>query len=365
MALALDPNRPIGPPKRIAAADFDGDGDLDLVTMNDDGRLFSFLWNLGARTFGEEQDISFEENDRPLFFHAADMAVLDHDRDGDPDILFLHAENGTEVEPIKLSVLSNDGARRFTWRRLAHLRGFNPFYLASIAAGDLDGDGVLEILVSAAQGPWGLEARGLVYVLGESEAGNLEVLQELRNVGVYLNTMNLVDMDLDGDLDLVTPGVHVFLNDGAGRLGEPTAYNVDYDPVVTAAGDFSGDGKMDLAVSCRNPGNVAILLNEAGSAGSAPMGTFRRGDVDASGSSDGLEDALGILIYLFEGGGQLACLKAADVDDDGGVRVTDPIYLLHYHFLDGPAPPAPFACCGLDPTTDSLPECRGSTWDCR
>jgi hypothetical protein len=95
------------------------------------------------------------------------------------------------------------------------------------------------------------------------------------------------------------------------------------------------------------------------------VGAFRRGDIDASGSSEVLEDALHVLIYLFEGGAQLACLKAADVDDDGQVALSDAVYLLNYYFLGGPSPPEPFACCGLDPTPDSLPECRTANWDCR
>ena len=47
-------------------------------------------------------------------------------------------------------------------------------------------------------------------------------------------------------------------------------------------------------------------------------------------------------------------LDAVDVDDDGRIRINDPIYLLRWLFAGGPPPPPPFPEAGSDPTEDQL-----------
>ena len=49
-----------------------------------------------------------------------------------------------------------------------------------------------------------------------------------------------------------------------------------------------------------------------------------------------------------------ACVGAADLNDSGGLDVSDAIYGLNYLFADGPSPAAPFPDCGPDPTPDTL-----------
>ncbi len=85
-----------------------------------------------------------------------------------------------------------------------------------------------------------------------------------------------------------------------------------------------------------------------------PEASFRRGDPNADGEGD-VSDAVSILLYLF--GGQsnaVACEKAADLDDNGLLDLTDAVSLLGVLFLGVPAPPEPFAACGVDPTQDNL-----------
>jgi hypothetical protein len=80
---------------------------------------------------------------------------------------------------------------------------------------------------------------------------------------------------------------------------------------------------------------------------------FIRGDFDLGGSI-AIADAVQILLYLFAGA-RTSCLDPADVNDDGTVDITDPIYLLLFLFRSDSPPPPPFPTCGEDPTPDLLP----------
>ena len=79
---------------------------------------------------------------------------------------------------------------------------------------------------------------------------------------------------------------------------------------------------------------------------------FLRGDADGDGVHS-LTDAIRILASLYFGRSS-SCWKANDVNDDGGVNVTDPIYLLQSLFTSGPAVPAPSESCGADRSPDEL-----------
>src|SRR5262245_4586919 len=81
---------------------------------------------------------------------------------------------------------------------------------------------------------------------------------------------------------------------------------------------------------------------------------FRRGDANNDAQLN-LTDALHVLGYLFLGRAQsLDCQDAADANDDGQVNLSDAVHLLRHLFQGGPAPPAPFPDCGVDPTADGL-----------
>jgi len=97
---------------------------------------------------------------------------------------------------------------------------------------------------------------------------------------------------------------------------------------------------------------VAFLLSVCPAGGAASA--FVRGDVDQSGGVD-LSDPINVLLYLFAGDETAqACLSAADVNDSGAVNLADALYALNYLFAGGPPPPPPFPECGADPTPDDL-----------
>ncbi len=84
---------------------------------------------------------------------------------------------------------------------------------------------------------------------------------------------------------------------------------------------------------------------------------FLRGDVEPGGTVN-LTDAVAILEFLFSGTVQLACVDAADANDDATVNISDAVALLNWLFAGGPPPAIPFPHPGFDPTDDTL-GCEG------
>ena len=161
--------------------------------------------------------------------------------------------------------------------------------------------------------------------------------------------------------------VHVSFNDPGGF----THFDVTVDGVLTLVIASAGPGPVNKLVPVPGPGGHYICIE--GSGGPFGPGTtsccqfvvpptkdFVRGDVNADSSHD-LADVIAALGYTFSGT-PLLCLDAADANDDGGVDVADPIYLLNWLWLGGPPPPSPMPGCGPDPTLDlincvSFPPC--------
>jgi hypothetical protein len=78
----------------------------------------------------------------------------------------------------------------------------------------------------------------------------------------------------------------------------------------------------------------------------------RADDIDLEPSKDNtlFEDGNGAL----SNGTVPGCPDAADVTDDGAIRLDDAVAVLSFLFAGAAPPPAPFGGCDLDPTPDDL-----------
>ena len=89
---------------------------------------------------------------------------------------------------------------------------------------------------------------------------------------------DVATMDLTGDgadeiaVCVAGPGgspgqLYVFINDGAGGFAAQDVYPLGSEPASIAAGDFEGDGWIDLAVSNYQDDEVRIFRNDADGSG--------------------------------------------------------------------------------------------------
>ncbi|MFW6050825.1 MAG: FG-GAP-like repeat-containing protein [Myxococcota bacterium] len=174
-----------------------------------------------------------------------------------------------------------------------------------MAAADFDGDGRRDLAVVS-------EAEDAIAVLRATPRGTFEVGEPIPTGASPLD-MVATDYDGDGAPDLVvaavdgdggTGALHLHRNDGSGGFTEDPPIAISR-PWHVAAGDFDGDGRVDLAVGSQNVDELRVMLQQAdggfGSPLSTPLTSFafavRAADLDDDG-----HDEIALLQQPIEGG---------------------------------------------------------------
>lgn len=241
-----------------SAGDIDGDGDLDLYLLGEPATEHFLFRNRG--------DGSFEEAGAAAGLGPIDGALntaylLDLDVDGDLDLYIARGERLST--PLGNLLLRNDGFGRFG---PAVDAGGGKGSEKLVLWGDLDGDLDLDAVLP------GYNSAETVLYRNDGAGRLLDVTQGsgLDNAledGLFFQG-HLLDLDRDGDLDLLLLGdqLYVFLNDGAARfhlrddLFPPLSSDLGVISTMSAVGDLDHDGFPDVLLQPSVDGRSVVKL---------------------------------------------------------------------------------------------------------
>lgn len=263
----------------LALSDLNGDGKADLLVsfhaQQNVGLPLRLLGGDGAGGFSDIASPTFG-GPAPSVVMANQFVVADFNGDARPDVFAV--DSGHDVNPwpgFHDTLLLSSGASGL---RLAPLGELNDMGHAA-AAGDIDGDGDLDIYVANIHGQADI---GPYFVINNGAGGFAADTGRLpaavaRMQGQVYTTGVLADFNGDGKADLFLGSIGldagrpaVFWNDGAGRFSQKTDLpEIATDKVRTYTGavaaDINGDGRLDivagLGIDNYNGGALQILVN--------------------------------------------------------------------------------------------------------
>jgi hypothetical protein len=226
----------------IVAGDFNGDGNIDLAVSLPylgpgaggfpDYLLYVFL---GAGNG------SFTLKSPPKIFYGMPLAAGDFNGDGNLDLITTTTDYYGDSWMPAIALGNGDG----TFRPGVNLG--DTYYLTYPAVGDLNGDGKLDIAMPAfTYYPYGNSITSVYFGNGN---GTFAAPVSYSSPQVWATTAALGDFSGNGRLDIVTDGIQVLWNNGDGTFTNDTNIDVEGSPYVggVAVGDFNGDGILDFA----------------------------------------------------------------------------------------------------------------------
>jgi len=243
----------------VALADVDGDRDIDIIAGNTSGIL-----NSGAQSMVFLNDGASPPSfaaERPFGTSVDDtrsVAIGDLDGDGDLDLV-----TGNFQE--QSATYFNDGLGNFLTRRSF---GSGTDRTWSVAVGDVDGDGDLDIVAGNGDRFFGGQ-QNMVYF--NDGTGNFPTRHDFGSGGDRTQTLALGDMDGDGDLDITAGNYNqqsvVYLNDGAGNFTSGRDFGTGAASVWSLAlGDIDGDGDLDIITGSTHDQHAIDLNRRVGTA---------------------------------------------------------------------------------------------------
>jgi hypothetical protein len=317
--------------EHLSVGDLDQDGRVDLVVPSPQNLSTSFQVRLGTGDGGFPTGVSYSTGQRP---HRS--ALADMNNDGALDVAVTSEGSNT------VSVYLGNGSGQLG-PAIVVATGIGPI---PVAMADLDADGRQDLLV--AEGSFGQASYRLHSYLGTGFDGL--VASGVHAVASEPEDVAAGDLEGDGDLDLVSANetsktVSVLIGNGLGSFGTATEYSTGSGrPVSIALADLDADAALDAVLALSNSDHVAVLLG-TGVAGFGSASTFATGespedalalDLDGDSAPDIVvanRDSDDLSVLLGSGSGTFGpatayatgtrpiALAAGDLDMDGALDV--------------------------------------------
>ncbi|HET9888667.1 MAG TPA: FG-GAP-like repeat-containing protein [bacterium] len=234
-------------PRCLDAGDIDGDGDQDIIIGYQSGEhRAGILHNDGFGNFGSAQLLA------PVEGRADEVKAIDLDGDEDLDLVLMQA-GGEEIV-----VLENEGSGSFA--PPATYGGISSAYFGHLAAGDIDADNDPDLVVGRSLA---VDTQSIYRNNGD---GTFAAPEPISTPFSYAGN-DLGDVDGDHDLDLALlnesgPSLLLFLNNGAGQFTSAGSFFAGGETQVGSEltlADLDQDGLADAMFSAANTPRIATL----------------------------------------------------------------------------------------------------------
>jgi hypothetical protein len=283
----------------LLAADFNGDGNLDLLILQDPGTSFSIYSGRGDGSFADPVTVN---DGLPA---AGNVAIGDFNGDGRSDIaitgvssiavIFANPSGGFEAPiilstpynvgtylPIALGDLNQDGHLDVLVTNengefqsfLGDGRGqFNPqtanigsYVATSMAIADFNHDGKPDIALAKPTFFYEFDVGAVTIVYGNGDGTFTPSAQGFFQAPDAFTSVQLADFNGRSGLVFPTDPVYVVTSDATGQLSE-ASYAAGGGPV--GVGDFNGDGMPDVVAA--NLSGIQVLANAGSGVLRAPI----------------------------------------------------------------------------------------------
>jgi hypothetical protein len=246
-------------PSSVVAADFNGDGILDLAVANTSGDTVTILLGNGNGTFTPASSSPVPVGNSPI-----SLAVGDFNADGILDLAVANANDNT------VTILLGNGDGTFTPAANSPVAvGSVP---SSVVVGDFNGDGIADLAVG------NYSDNTVTILLGNGNGTFTPTVNSPMTVGTGPSSLVVGDFNGDGTADLAVAdyganAVTVLLGNGNGTfMAAASGWATGGGPGFIAEGDFNGDGLADLAVASEGSNTVTVLQSVLQSASAAAAG---------------------------------------------------------------------------------------------
>ncbi|HEV2489558.1 MAG TPA: FG-GAP-like repeat-containing protein [Candidatus Acidoferrales bacterium] len=258
--------------------------------------------SLLAPRISSAQQYVFNRGDFATGNQPSDVVIGDLNGDGRQDLVITNQADGT------FSILSGQSNGTFGVIRNFPTGG-SP---TTIVVADLNGDGIPDIAFVDEK----TKTVGIVIGIG---GGNFHPPVTYK-VGTEAVAIAVGDFDNDGKLDLAVlnencvttcgqSSVSILLGNGDGTFATSVSYTVGKGAVSIAAGDFSGNGNLDLAVANSTTKNISILAGKGDGTFSPAVNIAMSAAPSGVAAADFDGDKVLDLVVGFQASGGLAFLK--------------------------------------------------------